>query len=222
MFVKNQELILISIISLFSFLILHYLSSSFSDLNMTVHSWMGSIQNEGFTQLSILIHNWLDTVILLSISLILSVVLFFKKHFWSALSIAGAMGGSTLLLKILKTVIESPRPSNELHLGGDFSFPSGHLTSTIVFSGILFYVLYQNRQTLSVKLCALIIVPSLSFLVAFSRLYLNLHWFNDILAAPFLAFFILSTTILVITFMVEKYDQKLLCFFNKIINFFVN
>ncbi len=108
----------------------------------------------------------------------------------------GAMAADALLLQILKTTVASPRPFNSLIPEGDFSFPSGHLTSILVLLGMLTYFAYQNQKP-SLKLFA-IITPVLGVLMALDRLYLNIHWLSDIIAAPFLALFIVTATVLVI------------------------
>ena len=106
------------------------------------------------------------------------------------------MGLNASLLQASKTLIDSPRPLNSLVVDVDNSFPSGHLTSIIVFVGTLAFLALQNQKAVS-KLCIATVAPALTVIEAFDRLYLDAHWFSDVLAAPFLALFILAVSILV-------------------------
>jgi membrane-associated phospholipid phosphatase len=48
----------------------------------------------------------------------------------------------------------------------------------------------------------------LAVLMAFDRIYLNAHWLTDVLAAPFLAVFILVTSILVFQSLLRWYTPR--------------
>jgi membrane-associated phospholipid phosphatase len=106
------------------------------------------------------------------------------------------MGADALLLQVLKTEVASPRPLNALIVEGDYSFPSGHLTSILVLLGMLTYFAYQTRKPVFKVLA--VATPVLGVLMGLDRLYLNIHWLSDIIAAPFLALFIVTATIVVI------------------------
>lgn len=108
----------------------------------------------------------------------------------------GAMAAAALLLQVLKTVVASPRPLNALITEGDYSFPSGHLTSILVLLGMLTYIAYQtNKPAFKILVVA---TSVLGALMALDRLYLNIHWLSDVIAAPFLALFIVTGTIVII------------------------
>ena len=106
------------------------------------------------------------------------------------------MAADALLLQVLKTVVASPRPLNALITEGDYSFPSGHLTSILVLLGMLTYIAYQTNKPVFKALA--VATPVLGVLMALDRLYLNVHWLSDVIAAPFLALFIVTATIVVI------------------------
>lgn len=93
-------------------------------------------------------------------------------------------GASTLIYKLLKEIIQRPRPELEYHLiqQGGWGFPSGHSMNGLVFYGILLYFIRQkvirdrHKDALSLGIVLLI------FLIGFSRIYLGLHNPTDVLA----------------------------------------
>lgn len=93
----------------------------------------------------------------------------------AGLALGVAAGGAKLLIGRAR-----PPVLDALHSGGT-SFPSGHTTSTTVAFGIGYLLLtgllsQRWRRPLA---GAAIVVP---VLVGLSRLYLDLHWFSDVLA----------------------------------------
>jgi len=71
------------------------------------------------------------------------------------------------------------RPLNALILENDFSFPSGHSSIGLIVIGFLAYFLKKETK-INKKLLYFLSISTI-ILVAFSRLYLNVHWFSDVL-----------------------------------------
>jgi undecaprenyl-diphosphatase len=94
---------------------------------------------------------------------------------------------------LLKEVIERPRPSGaRLVDGTGFSFPSGHVLATAATWGFVPVVaaLYTRRRWIWWTLTGL--TWTLIALVAWSRVWLGVHWASDVVAALALAFLGLS------------------------------
>ena len=181
--------------------------SPFAGVNQSVNSWATSIQSAALTQAAKDISYGFETNILLAVSVVIAAFLVYRKQTGNALLLLGAMGADAVVLYLSKALIESPRPLNGLLIEGDNSFPSGHLTSTIVLFGMLTYLAWKNHKPTQTK--ALIgLTATLAVVVWFDRIYLNVHWFTDALAAPFLAGFLLAASILVIEHLIEWYQQQ--------------
>jgi undecaprenyl-diphosphatase len=193
--INQRILIAVAVSALICFLVIAIARPCFDQLNTAVNLWATGIQTEGLTQAAKAL-DFFDTKIFLVITLPLAGVLLWKGYTEKAALLAGAMGIDALLLEASKTLIASPRPLNSLMVDVDNSFPSGHVTSIIVFGGMLTYLAWENRKTVS-KLCTAAIGP-LTAIVAFDRLYLNAHWLSDVLAAPFIALFIIAATLLIV------------------------
>jgi undecaprenyl-diphosphatase len=100
-----------------------------------------------------------------------------------------AMAGDILLVGLFKTVIMSPRPLNGLIVVAGYSSPSGHTTSSVVFFGGLTYFVWKNWTSAKVKALTAGLYVFTTAVVGFDRIYLNVHWFSDIVGSVFLGAF---------------------------------
>jgi undecaprenyl-diphosphatase len=105
---------------------------------------------------------------------------YWKQRKVDAISILGAFGGGVGINALLKLVFARPRPHlfPPLVVETDFSFPSGHVTAAVAVYGFIAFLLWQNRHHIWAALSALWVL-----VVAFSRIYLGVHYPSDTLAA---------------------------------------
>ena len=95
-----------------------------------------------------------------------------------------AAGGSVMLILLLKALFARPRPHFEqpLLLETYYSFPSGHAMEALVLYGMLGYfgvLASRTWQTRAVVICG---TSLLVLLIGFSRMYLGVHYFSDVVA----------------------------------------
>lgn len=189
---NNRVTITISLLCLIGFLLVALLRGSFAGINANVNAWAETIHTSFFTPTAMLVADGFETTSLLAFSLVMGAVLFLLKMKKNALLLVGAMAGNTVILEALKTFIYSPRPLNRLVLETDNSFPSGHVTSTVVLFGLLAFFAWQIWKNTRVKAVSGVLVAVLTLLVGFTRIYLNVHWFSDVIGAVFLGAFWLT------------------------------
>jgi len=98
----------------------------------------------------------------------------------SALALGLAMGGALLLNWLLKIAVHRIRPHPFFGVDPEsFSFPSGHVLFASCFWGAIFFILSCRR-----KLSPLVFVfgTALVLAIAWSRIYLGVHYATDVVA----------------------------------------
>ncbi|MGD0355225.1 MAG: phosphatase PAP2 family protein [Dehalococcoidia bacterium] len=181
---KNRRVILVvSLFFLICFLLMVFLKNDFLAIDADVNTWSASIQNTSLTLAATIIHYIFDTPAMVVICLLIVLFLFYKKHKYDGLFLAGTMLGDLVILTSVKMVIHSARPLNGLIDEKDFSFPSGHVMSATVLFCILIYLGWQHWKSQKIKLItASIFFALLDLIIGFSRIYLNVHWLSDVVA----------------------------------------
>jgi membrane-associated phospholipid phosphatase len=206
--INQNVMLLISILSLFCFLATFCSRNQFTGLDLSVNTWATTIHTEAFTQVAIIISYLFDTTIFLAFTFLIVGLLIYKKQVSNALLLLSAMGIAVLFLQFFKTFVVSPRPLNGIILENSYSFPSGHLTSAIVFLVILTYFMWKSHKSSGLKIGLSALASALVLLVGFNRIYLNVHWLTDVIVAPFLALFILTASILVVKILTSIYRKR--------------
>ncbi len=208
---RDWLLLLICLFSLTGLLLVTYYRSSFSVIDINVNLWAVSIQSSAFTVIAKGISFAFDTVTLIVVSVVISGYLFYKNYRAESLLLLGAMAGDALLVGVIKDIVMSPRPLNAIAHETGYSFPSGHSAVVIVFLGLLVFFAWQHWNNVRVKVSLGVTVTGLTLLVGFDRLYLNVHWFSDVLGGYLTGIFLLASSILVFYVLRDsgKFQSKL-------------
>src|SRR5262245_17174239 len=85
------------------------------------------------------------------------------------------MIGAGLLQLAAKWAVDRPRPNL-----APWGYPSGHVLSLVVLLGLLVYLLYAVPMRRRWRLAGTALASGLLATVAFSRLYLDVHWLSDL------------------------------------------
>jgi membrane protein DedA with SNARE-associated domain/membrane-associated phospholipid phosphatase len=117
-------------------------------------------------------------------SLIVAICLCFKRRFDDLIIYLTAICGGSLLAFILKTAVHRARPVSGtalLQVGG-WSFPSGHAMMSIIFFGMITYLLIRGMPSWKRQVFAVSTAGFTVFMIGFSRIYLQVHYLSDVLA----------------------------------------
>ena len=127
------------------------------------------------------------------------IFMFCKKNRWF---ITIDLVGVTLVNQVIKHIIRRPRP-NVLRLVEEsgYSFPSGHSMVSMAFYGIIIYLVYKNVTNKYLKWSLITLLSLLILSIGFSRIYVGVHYFTDVVGG-----FLLGLAYLIIY--INIYNKK--------------
>ncbi|CAK0738000.1 membrane-associated protein [Gammaproteobacteria bacterium] len=119
-----------------------------------------------------------------SVMLTLFVAVFAYLLWQGRLPVAGywlaAAGFGVLVTYLFKFTLQIPRPTVHLYPGvSDFSFPSSHTTASTVMFGFVAVLLAREMRHTAWRWIPYATAAALALIIAFSRLYLGVHWLSD-------------------------------------------
>jgi len=123
-----------------------------------------------------------EIIIVFEICLLAIIIIVHRKRI-AALFLGGIVLGEVISL-FFKNILARARPIETLfHVSRvGYSFPSGHALLSMIFYGCLgFFAAHVARKTWQKKLIG-IVVGCIIFLIGFSRVFLGVHWFSDVIA----------------------------------------
>lgn len=131
-----------------------------------------------------LLGNW---QIILGGAILFSVYLFMERKMDFLLPFWVAMGGCGFFTTGGKWLFQRQRPFDMTSLM-EFSFPSGHSAYAACFYGFLAYFLIRQAKSRARKVDLVFLWGLVVSAVAFSRLYIGVHYLSDVLAGGLLGF----------------------------------
>jgi membrane-associated phospholipid phosphatase len=206
---QNRRVRLLVLLSvLVGFLLTIFLRDSFASIDRSGNYWAITIQNTAFTDVAVIISVVFDPNVLLALSLALSILFFRKNYRKCSLILLAGMVGTAISLLVSKMLVLSPRPPNGLITETGYSFPSGHITSGIVFFGLIAYFAWHIWNSSKTRRVSIMLSLITIALVGFDRIYLNVHWVSDVLGGFLLGTFWLLFSILVLTYWENERNCK--------------
>jgi membrane-associated phospholipid phosphatase len=119
-----------------------------------------------------------DFIGILGFGFILLVILAMRRRYRDIIILVAGVGGAALINVILKSIFERTRPDlwEQLVQEVSFSFPSGHAMASSAFALAVIVIFWSTRYRY------LALATSILFMltIAFSRLYLGVHFPTDI------------------------------------------
>lgn len=124
---------------------------------------------------------------------VIIILLFLIGKKKDGITILSSVAGIILLSLFLKIAISRPRPDPlliqlRIPFEETMSFPSGHVLFYIGLFGILLFLSFTQLKSTLLRYFLSCICLSLIILIGFSRIYLGVHWFSDVLASYFIGF----------------------------------
>ena len=116
--------------------------------------------------------------------LLVAIVLLRQRRRTLLLGWVAALVGGGLLDQALKLVFRRPRPVWDVPAlaAHGWSFPSGHAMGSLVAYGMLAYILVLTLHSKAARRAVIIGAIVLVLLIGFTRLFLGVHYFSDVIA----------------------------------------
>jgi len=200
----NRQYLVLSLAFLTAFLNVLFLRANLMSFDLAANSWIPTIHSGWATLIAIAISYVFDTYSLLILSLTIAGYLFYKNYRPHSLLLLVAMGGNAAFVALFKTIVQSPRPLNGVIIDTGYSFPSGHTAGSIVFCGILACFAWNHWKTTKPRTLLITSTVLITTVVGFDRLYLNVHWFSDVIGGCLLGLFWLTFSILLFKLLINN------------------
>jgi len=151
-------------------------------IDARVNGLFASLRTPFFNQVFFAITSLGFLPLVISGTTALSFWLWYRRQPERILALAISVGSCELLTWSGKQMFHRPRPDGALLEPMGFSFPSGHASISVAFYGFSLYLAMCSvrfwRRRLNLLMLGLLVV----FLIGFSRLYLGVHYFSDVVA----------------------------------------
>ena len=153
-------------------------------LDVQISSWFHLHATPQLTRIMLVLTDLHGTAGIGAAAFIFGLYLAWKKSRYWLLALAITVPGGMLLNVAMKLVFQRARPSfdNPFLTLSTYSFPSGHAAGATLFYGMLAAYLVNRVQPWSVRLAIVLCAALLVAAVAFSRVYLGVHYLSDVLA----------------------------------------
>lgn len=141
--------------------------------------------NDGLRQFLMAVTHLHSTPGILILAAFAGIWLYRKGHrYWTVALVASVPGGQVLNV-LLKHTFERARPhfAEPLLELGTYSFPSGHAMGATVLYGFLACYAARHARSWTGRVLPFVLALVMVATVAFSRMYLGVHYLSDVLAA---------------------------------------
>lgn len=145
---------------------------------------------------------------LIPANLLLAFYLLYKKKKKLAFGILAIAISSYFLKLLLKAMFNRPRPVNPLiEPVQGLSFPSGHALLGVTFYGFIALLLWYEIKNRNLRSIVTVFLILLMLTIAFSRVYMRVHYVSDVIAGLAIGFIWLITSLWVIEKIETRYSN---------------
>lgn len=162
-------------------------------IDILIYNYFSNLDNSNLDLFSRVITKLGDTSVVILVITLFTIYLLKKKLYEWIFFFYFSVISSQIITYCIKIISQRPRPLNEMLIQNNFSFPSGHATiavSLYLFIGFYFYskrYAFERFKNIRIIIIALTIIFVLG--VGLSRIFLNVHYFSDVLVGYSIGFF---------------------------------
>jgi membrane-associated phospholipid phosphatase len=165
------------------------------DVDRLVHGAVGAAAGDARAALMQALTVLGDWRVHFAVLLLFGVPKFSRTHGWTLFVYGGALVATGLTILAFKSGLGRARPDDAMMVLADRAFPSGHAAMGLAF---WFAVgVFVGRLAPRARLAGVAIAVLVPAAIAYTRLFLKVHWITDILGGWLLALFWLALAVLV-------------------------
>lgn len=138
-----------------------------------------------FANLTVLGNTTQVTIFTIVVVIVLGVIVKdWRLPVWSGMQV---FLGAWALNQGLKYLFARPRPTDQRLIAmTGYAFPSGHAMGSVIFHGMLLYLIIYYFNHKKYRNVLLVLGGLLIFLIGISRIYLSVHYPSDVVAGFFI------------------------------------
>jgi len=155
-----------------------------ASIDPIVWAWAVEHRTPALTTFAIAVTEVGSTVSMGIIATVTVLVLWFKGRRGDAVLVAVVAGGAGLLVMVGKATVGRERPPVEYRLVTETneSFPSGHALASAAIIGVVLVMVVPLIASTGRRVAAIILGVLFVLAIGWSRIYLGVHWFTDVIA----------------------------------------
>lgn len=156
-----------------------------ADRWLTRHLHQSALDHPGWVEVNRILTDWVWDPQTIRLLMLVAVVILALRRAWRAVLWVGLVLLVELIVQHgLKEAVARPRPEfpDPVHLSPGWAFPSGHTMTATVCCGLLLILVLRLAAGYPLWQAVILGVVVLSVVgVGFTRIFLGVHWFSDVL-----------------------------------------
>ena len=158
---------------------------SLTRLDLDIARWLHDRATPDTTRWMLVVTELNSTVAISSYSVVVGVLLYARQQWRGLAALFACVAGGLVLNVAMKFAFHRQRPFFEQPLLTlpTYSFPSGHVAASTIFYGLAVVWVWGRTRNAGWRVLALAAAATAIVLVAFSRMYLGVHYLSDVVAA---------------------------------------
>jgi membrane protein DedA with SNARE-associated domain/membrane-associated phospholipid phosphatase len=208
---KHRYILIMNILSLYlcSKIIEDVLDGTMdSRWDLWIHREIGSMANPALDAVMGFFARALSPLHLCAAAVPIFLFLILKWHRYKAWFLITGLGGGLLIDFALQTLVRRPGPGIGPMAAQGFSFPSAQATTATLFFCLMIFLFKEDIRKAAQRVLFIAGNIALMLLSGFSLVYLNIHWFSDVLGGISLGLFWLTLLILIYKNFIPRFRDE--------------